>query len=205
MNTATVNEARMRAEATRTAAEPAPQRDAGGRFVPGNRGGPGNPFARRVALLRKVVLEVVSDEDLAEIVRVLVALAKKGDVAAARLVMGYTIGKPAATIDPDRVEIEEWKLNHESSVKPEDFAEVLGSFPAHLASKLADIAWPCVLQQNLSPLQRGLDRLNARDEKRRRQQSASNGDGLRQQTASNGGEDRAGGSPVDSVPRQEVG
>lgn len=47
-------------------------RDAGGRFAKGNSGGPGNPYARRVARLRSLMLEAVSDDDLKAIVAALV-------------------------------------------------------------------------------------------------------------------------------------
>ena len=38
-------------------------RDDKGRFLPGNPGGPGNPYAKRTAHIRRVVLEAVSDRD----------------------------------------------------------------------------------------------------------------------------------------------
>src|SRR5262245_18489356 len=37
--------------------------DSRGRFAKGNRGGTGNPFARRVARLRTLLLEIVSEDD----------------------------------------------------------------------------------------------------------------------------------------------
>src|SRR6516162_8234307 len=43
---------------------PPPGRDQRGRFVTGNQRGPGNPFARRVAGLRQVLLDTVTDDDL---------------------------------------------------------------------------------------------------------------------------------------------
>ena len=43
------------------------QRDKRGRFTEGNEGGPGNPFARQVAELRKAALEAVSPDDIREI------------------------------------------------------------------------------------------------------------------------------------------
>ena len=43
-------------------------RDVHGRFRKGNPGGPGNPFARKVAALRKALLDSVSEQDLKEIV-----------------------------------------------------------------------------------------------------------------------------------------
>jgi hypothetical protein len=75
-------------------------REAGtGRFLPGNAGGPGNPFARRTAQLRAVLFEEVSDADLRAIVRAMVQAAKAGDLTAAREVLDRVIGKPAAKAD----------------------------------------------------------------------------------------------------------
>jgi hypothetical protein len=84
-------------------------RDARGRFAKGNPGGPGNPFARRVAALRSALLDSISAEDLAAIVRALIAKAQAGDVAAAKLIFAYVLGKPAQAVDPDRLDSEEWQ------------------------------------------------------------------------------------------------
>jgi hypothetical protein len=80
-----------------------------GRFAKGNPGGPGNPFARQVAALRRVLLEAVSANDLRDIVNALVAQARCGHVAAAKIVLEYTLGKPAKTVEPDHLDIEEWQ------------------------------------------------------------------------------------------------
>ena len=40
--------------------KPRPVRDANGRFVKGNPGGPGNPFARKVAVLRTALINFVT-------------------------------------------------------------------------------------------------------------------------------------------------
>jgi hypothetical protein len=79
-------------------------RAANGRFAKGNPGGPGNPFARQVATFRQEFMAAVTGEDIAVIVRTLIDKAKAGDVAAARLVLQYTLGKPAATVDPGNQE-----------------------------------------------------------------------------------------------------
>src|ERR1700736_3300789 len=50
--------------------------DALGRFTRGNAGGPGNPFARQVARLRQVLLDSVTEEDMANIAGQLVVQAK---------------------------------------------------------------------------------------------------------------------------------
>jgi hypothetical protein len=85
-------------------------RDATGRFTKGNPGGPGNPFARRVALMRQTMLEAVSDEDLRAIVRTLVDQAKRGENNSVQILFDRLFGKPTAAPDPDRVELEELLL-----------------------------------------------------------------------------------------------
>jgi len=60
----------------------------------GNRGGPGNPHAGQVARLRAVMLDCVTEDDIAKITRKLVAMAETGDLKAAELLLNRTIGKP---------------------------------------------------------------------------------------------------------------
>src|SRR5437762_3281004 len=83
--------------------------DAKGRFTRGNPGGPGNPFARQVAQLRKVILNRLTEEDLLAITEALLAKAKQGSVGAAKLLLAYALGKPASAPDPDRLDGQELK------------------------------------------------------------------------------------------------
>ncbi|MDY0171165.1 MAG: hypothetical protein RBS80_31790 [Thermoguttaceae bacterium] len=73
-------------------------RDASGRFVAGNSGGPGNPHAKKVAKLRGALLSAVSQSDMRQIIRRLVQDAKGGDAAAARLILDRCLG-PAEAVD----------------------------------------------------------------------------------------------------------
>jgi hypothetical protein len=82
-------------------------RDERGRFTAGNVGGPGNPFARRVAKFRRVLHACASVEDMKYIGGQLVAMAKTGDMAATKLLLQYQVGKPAATVDPDTLDLQE--------------------------------------------------------------------------------------------------
>jgi len=106
-------------------------RDAFGRFAAGNKRGPGNPFARRVAALRQAMLDVVKPDDLQAIIVRLVLAAQQGDVAAARLVLAYTLGKPAPTVDPDALDLAEWGLWQQMPVSPEvlEDPQALGHLP----------------------------------------------------------------------------
>jgi hypothetical protein len=70
-------------------------RDGRGRFAKGNKGGPGNPYAGRVAELRAALFEAVTPEDIRAIIAVLVTQAKSGDLHAAREVLDRCLGRPA--------------------------------------------------------------------------------------------------------------
>src|SRR5438067_11948402 len=78
-----------------------------GRFARGNPGGPGNPFARQVAALRKVIIDRLTAEDLLAITEALLAKAKEGSIGAAKLLLAYALGKPASSPDPDRLDGQE--------------------------------------------------------------------------------------------------
>ena len=73
-------------------------RDERGRFTTGNSGGPGNPYARRVAQLRSALIACVTDDDLQQVASAMIAAAKGGDVAAARLLFDRVLG-PAVPVD----------------------------------------------------------------------------------------------------------
>ena len=70
-------------------------RDKLGRFAQGNAGGPGNPYARRVAELRSALMDAVTEDDLRAVVAKL-KKAKEGDIAAIREVLDRALGKPLA-------------------------------------------------------------------------------------------------------------
>jgi hypothetical protein len=80
-----------------------------GRFAKGNPGAPGNPFARQVAALRQEALAAVTPADVRAILAKMVELALAGNVPAAKLVLAYSVGKPAPTPEPDKLDIQEWR------------------------------------------------------------------------------------------------
>jgi hypothetical protein len=142
-------------------------RQADGRFAPGNAGGPGNPYARKVAEYRKALFECVSIEELGRVVAAIKKKALEGDVAAAKLIFQYVLGKPITPVDPDRLDVDEWQKLLEAARPPREMGTVLNSVPANLASRLTNITWPCTLETNfLGPFQLGLEKLDERDAKR---------------------------------------
>lgn len=126
--------------------EPEPERDAGGKFRNGNRGGPGNPYARRVAKLRQAMLEECAEEDLRAMTRAMIERAKAGDAAAARLVFQYALGKPSKTVDPDRVDQDEWDVLSTMAVPMQVVNPMLETLPADAANRLVQKMWPVFVQ-----------------------------------------------------------
>src|SRR5687768_12891681 len=120
-------------------------RDARGRFAAGNPGGPGNPFNRRLAELRSAALEAVSREDMLELFAMLKFKAKTGDLAATKIILQYTLGKPGAPVQPDRIDLDEWQILTDSSVSKEDWVELLKTFPATAANEMTHGLWPLIV------------------------------------------------------------
>jgi hypothetical protein len=94
---------------TTTPASPAAGRDESGRFMKGNRGGPGNPFARKCAAFRAALMEALTDNDIKNIALRLRDDALAGDNAAAKLLFQYVIGKPQPAVNPDTLDVDEFK------------------------------------------------------------------------------------------------
>jgi hypothetical protein len=117
-------------------------RDAGGRFTRGNPGGPGNPFARRVAALRRALLDTVTEEDIRAVVRKLLQEALRGDVAACKVLLAYAIGRPADAVDPDTVDIQEWRMYRDSIARTQDLTGMLATVPPQIACLLARAVLP---------------------------------------------------------------
>lgn len=122
-------------------------RDVHGRFTKANPGGPGNPFARKVAALRKALLDSVSEQDLKDMIEALKRQALEGDKAAIKLILQYCVGKPEPPKDPDRMDVDEWDRLRQMSVGEEQFNKTMDTFPACLACLLAGTYWPCNAQE----------------------------------------------------------
>jgi hypothetical protein len=75
-------------------------RDSRGRFTRGNKGGPGNPFMRKTAAMRREVAEAFEDGELRPLMRKLLEQALEGDTSAARL--EYALGGLAAHREPGK-------------------------------------------------------------------------------------------------------
>jgi hypothetical protein len=70
-----------------------------GQFQKGNPGGPGNPHARQVALIRSALLAALTPEVIEKIMARLVEHAVEGNMAAIKLLLAYSIGRPGKAED----------------------------------------------------------------------------------------------------------
>jgi hypothetical protein len=85
-------------------------------------------------------------------VRVVRALTEKeasGDVAAMKLFFQYLLGKPAETVDPDRIGLDEWQKLKEAAIDSQEAADVLEKVPATMACDHTRTYWPVVLERNM--------------------------------------------------------
>jgi len=89
--------------------EPNAGRGPDDRFAKGNPGGPGDLFARQRAARHQAFLEQVSVEQIRAIANKLLAMAWAGNLAAAKLLFLYAIGKPQPAVEPDSRDLEEWQ------------------------------------------------------------------------------------------------
>src|SRR5262245_42524600 len=93
-----------------------PGRDEKGQFTTGNRFGPGNPCARQMAEVRKMILEEGEESgDLRLVVKKLYQMAKEGDIHAIKVILSYTAGKPTPCPDPDTLDHQELTLVAQTS------------------------------------------------------------------------------------------
>ena len=67
------------------------------RFLRGNRGGPGNPHARRAWATRRALTDCITDAQLKAMVDALIARAEAGDFYALREIWNRLEGKPRRT------------------------------------------------------------------------------------------------------------
>ena len=133
-------------------------RDGGGRFAAGNRGGPGNPFARQTAAARKAIADAVTAEQLAAIAAAMVKKALEGDVAAAKLVFSYAAGKPAPAADPDTLDAHELAVRRGSVATAEDVQALFEACPASLLCAVAAVAAPQVHEHLQTAFAQGVRR-----------------------------------------------
>ena len=84
--------------------------------------------------MRTALLEAVSENRLSRIVGKLADLAEAGDVAAAKLVLSYVVGRPAEAPDPDGVDDDEWRRLKEMPEWPDVRELIVSCIPTGMAA-----------------------------------------------------------------------
>jgi len=183
----------VRAE-DQTTQESTDKREANGRFAKGNKGGPGNPFARQVAALRQTLLNRTTPKDFEKIADELIKKAKTGDVAAIKLLFQYTLGKPAPSPDPDHLDVDEWHKLQQSSCPPADVNAIFNGFPADMACEVAKFNWPLQMEMQFTrPFLRGLKEMDEREARKAAKAAAK---AAPSPTGSNGAGSATGVAPL---------
>jgi len=109
-----------------------------------NPGGPSNPFGRKVASLRAALVAAVPPQDVQEVMAAMAVQAKKGNVAAARLYLAYSAGKPTDVANPDQMDAEEWQLRQQNVARPEEIQHTFHNMPVQLVNQVAATALPAI-------------------------------------------------------------
>ena len=118
-------------------------RDDKGRFVRGNPGGPGNPFARKTAALRSALIRRMDEEKIEQLADTLIKQAIEGDVSSARLVLQYAIGLPTQAVDPDDVDRLEWEREQRQVVTPAELHAATKGVPVAVATVTCSFRTAC--------------------------------------------------------------
>lgn len=134
-------------------------RDKRGRFSKGWKGGPGNPFGRQVALLRREFVVALTPVKIRKLARRLLKLAMGGNVAAAKLVMSYALGQPVQIcVTADGLEGGEGLLGEEVGLPSGSIDELLGKVEAEFFSGCQPINADRTLEKRFGPAWADVDR-----------------------------------------------
>src|SRR5262249_50224859 len=128
-----------------TNSAPVKGRDVGGRFAKGWKGGPGNPFARRVAALRRAALEEITEADIRNLFRQWHKQAMAGDVAAGALLAKYVLGRPPQGPDTDGLDADEWNRIRNMPRLAQVGLTLIDTIPETQAMELAETRVPQTL------------------------------------------------------------
>ena len=109
-----------------------------------------------MAALRRTLLDAVSEQDLQLICQRLVHESLKGDVAAAKLLFAYLIGRPVEAVNPDTLHLKEWELYQQLPIKPEELSGILLGVPADVACDFVRVTLPILADVVIQKFKEGI-------------------------------------------------
>jgi hypothetical protein len=86
--------------------------------------------------LRRAIANAVSEEDIAQIVLLFKRKALEGDLAAAKFLFSYAVGRPAPAVNPDTLDHEEFVQFERDIVPPERVQAAATGMTSNMASHL---------------------------------------------------------------------
>ena len=97
-----------------------------------------------MAKLRAALVQRVTEEDMTHIAEQLIAQAKLGNVAAIKLLFQYVLGKPAEPVNPDTLDIEEWRQCYQPLGQiMQEMPQAMATLPAQVACGMVAHIQPC--------------------------------------------------------------
>lgn len=130
----------------------------------------GNPYNRRLAELRRTLLNFATQDDMTQAASALKELAMSGDVAAIQLLFKYVLGQPKQTVEPDQLELDECPQMQENTRPPKEAATVIQRPPMQTVETGTKATWPIAKERALQqPSWAGWWKPDARDVCRRQQ------------------------------------
>jgi len=146
-------------------------RDARGQFKKGNPGGPGNPDWKKASKYKSALKQAVSVQDLVDVFKALVKLAKGGDIDAIRLLSAYAIGKPQEDGKLDLVDVNLAAIRNEADAV-EANAKILQAAGAGELSDTRAAALMALLGKSLEFVHeaRREERVKANEEKQKEEE-----------------------------------
>jgi hypothetical protein len=133
-----------------------------------------NPYGRRVARIREVVVSAFTDEHALAMTQKMIERAENGSESAARLIYQYVLGKPIEGMSPDWVEHDEWRLRMARPTGEEFNASVFSRKPIELANVMGramDYKWMSEAEQQIRA---SLEKDREKEESRKRRAGRKN-------------------------------
>ena len=101
-------------------------------------------------------MEALGTERFDRVLEAVIVKAEAGDIPAAKLLFQYALGQPGPTVEPDRLDLEEFKLKQESAIAPTTWTDTFQKLDVKTVNGMHDQMWPCIQKQILDPLLAGL-------------------------------------------------
>jgi len=130
------------------------------------------------------LINAVTEKDMTDIARKMISRATSGDVAAARLVLSYVIGKPTAAPNPDLMDVEELQNVHAERELFMELPKLSMTPQLEMSLEAVRSTRPVATRTYCNRMLQGLKEMDEADKERQRQMAMA--EGARSTNGSNG-------------------